>query len=149
MWITPADKTLGLMEGLGNISPISNLDFIRAKASIIHGTRFLLSDSNCKLPTIIRTSFFWKLEVANKVALYYQTGWCDPFPAATNQPPCNRAESATQTTEASHTDFVSLKSSKEVEFEVQCKNQQEQTEMLQQQLLEAQNQLKEQLVKHR
>lgn len=57
-----------------NGGTISNLDFIRAKAGIIHGTRFLLSDSNCKLPTIIRTSFFWKLEVANKVALYYQTG---------------------------------------------------------------------------
>lgn len=57
-----------------NGGTISNLDFIRTKASIIHGTRFLLSDSNCKLPTIIRTSFFWKLEVANKVALYYQTG---------------------------------------------------------------------------
>lgn len=38
---------------------------------------------------------------------------------------------------------------KEAEFEVQCRTQQEQIEMLQQQLLEAQNQLKEQAVKHR
>lgn len=38
---------------------------------------------------------------------------------------------------------------KEAEFEVQCRTQQEQIEMLRQQLLEAQNQLTEQAVKHR
>ncbi|CAI5658914.1 unnamed protein product [Oreochromis niloticus] len=58
-------------------------------------------------------------------------------------------ESATPTTEASHTDSVGLKTSKEAEFEVQCRNQQEQIEMLQKQLLAAQNQLKEQAIKHR
>ncbi|CAI5674383.1 unnamed protein product [Oreochromis niloticus] len=58
-------------------------------------------------------------------------------------------ESATPTTEASHTDSVGLMSSKEAEFEVQCRIQQEQIEMLQKQLLAAQNQLKEQAIKHR
>ncbi|XP_065325645.1 centrosome-associated protein CEP250-like [Pelmatolapia mariae] len=58
-------------------------------------------------------------------------------------------ESATPTTEASHTDSVGLMSSKEAEFEVQCRIQQEQIEMLQKQLLAAQNQLEEQAVKHR
>lgn len=58
-------------------------------------------------------------------------------------------ESATPTTEASHTDSVGLKSSKEAEFELKCRIQQEQIEMLQKQLLAAQNQLEEQAVKHR
>ncbi|XP_025759710.1 uncharacterized protein LOC109202799 isoform X1 [Oreochromis niloticus] len=58
-------------------------------------------------------------------------------------------ESTTQTKEASHTDSIGLKSSKEAEFEVQCRIQQEQIEMLQKQLLAAQNQLKEQAIKHR
>ncbi|CAI5641785.1 unnamed protein product [Oreochromis niloticus] len=57
-------------------------------------------------------------------------------------------ESATPTAEASHTDSVGLKSSKEAEFEVQCRNQREQIEMLQKQLMAAQNQLKEQAIKH-
>lgn len=55
-------------------------------------------------------------------------------------------DSSKQSTKASHMDSVGLK---EAEFEVQCRTQQEQIEMLQQQLLEAQNQLKEQAVKHR
>ncbi|XP_039890249.1 TATA element modulatory factor-like [Simochromis diagramma] len=58
-------------------------------------------------------------------------------------------ESATPTTEASHTDSVGLMSSKEAEFELKCRIQQEQIEMLQKQLLAAQNQLEEQAVKHR
>ncbi|CAI5642194.1 unnamed protein product [Oreochromis niloticus] len=58
-------------------------------------------------------------------------------------------ESATPTTEASHTDSVGLMSSKEAEFEIQCRIQQEQIEMLQKQLLAAQNQLEEQAVKNR
>lgn len=55
-------------------------------------------------------------------------------------------DSSTQTTEASHTDCVGLK---EAQFEVQYKTQQEQIGTLQQQLLEAQHQLKEQEDKHR
>ncbi|CAI5638180.1 unnamed protein product [Oreochromis niloticus] len=55
-------------------------------------------------------------------------------------------DSSNQTTEASHTDSVGLK---EAEFEGQCRTQQEQIGTLQQQLLEAQNQLKEQEDEHR
>lgn len=57
-------------------------------------------------------------------------------------------ESATETTEASHTESVGLKSSREAELEVQCRNQNEQIEVLQKQLLACQNQLQEQAVKH-
>ncbi|CAI5654077.1 unnamed protein product [Oreochromis niloticus] len=57
-------------------------------------------------------------------------------------------ESATQDAEASHTDSVGLMSSKEAEFELKCRTQQEQIVMLQKQLLAAQDQLKEQAIKH-
>ncbi|CAI5636316.1 unnamed protein product [Oreochromis niloticus] len=57
-------------------------------------------------------------------------------------------ESAIQDAEASHTDSVGLMSSKEAEFELKCRIQQEQIVMLQKQLLAAQDQLKEQAIKH-
>lgn len=53
------------MDTQGNVNnPSGQNPRPNAKAGIIHGTRFLLSESNCKLPTIIITSFFfgnWKL----------------------------------------------------------------------------------------
>ncbi|KAL3996855.1 lysine-specific demethylase PHF2 [Sarotherodon galilaeus] len=56
-------------------------------------------------------------------------------------------DASTQTAEAPHTDSTDVKTDREAELEIQCKNQQEEIEQLREQLLKTQKTLEEEVVK--